>query len=308
MFTPIVSADQLPQVGVTCEKTTLDFKVTPNTDAFEVAKDVAAFANAAGGTLLLGGSTTGEVVSAYVPLTAADASAAQRFYEQSVRDRCRPGPLTAVEHIPRDGGVVVAINIWPSLGQPVGAEFKKVGNQQGSWPQGVYLYPVRVGSHTRPILPEQMHMFVDAKFRRNAIALRGCEGQRIILFGYDKTGAWLEAFTVATVDEFANLLSLRFDGKDDSRNISLPIDLLESVWRDADGWKARVPGHIAPVNWFKDVGAEISKNGMIFHRFEPPQSYRDREYRVRVTDFPHPRSLRQGALRAIRSLRLRLTR
>lgn len=271
MFTPIVSADQLPQVGVACEKTTLDFKKELTADAFEAAKDVAAFANAAGGTLLIGAQAQGEVVAKYFPMTSDKASAAQRFYEQSVRDRCRPGPLTRIEHLPHEGGVVLAINVQPSLGQPVGVEFKKTGNAQGDWPQGVYLYPVRVGSHTRPILPEQMTMFVDAKFRRNVLALRGAEGQRIVLFGFTQSGNWLDSFQIVEVNEVDNSVNLQCEDDGKKVDVSLPIDKLQSVWRDGHGLKAGIHGYLEYIDWAHGVDGTLSIHKMVFLEIAPPR-------------------------------------
>lgn len=53
MFKPILTDRDLPGLG-SHEHHTLDFKVQPATGRFQMAKDVAAFSNAAGGTTLIG--------------------------------------------------------------------------------------------------------------------------------------------------------------------------------------------------------------------------------------------------------------
>ena len=115
MFTPIQQLADLPAPGVGREGYALDFKVRINVaDRFEAAKDVAALANARGGTLLVGAATDGELLKNYVPLSSEDADGVQRCYEEAVRDRCRP-----VE-IPGNSGQIVGVTMpqadrnWPA--------------------------------------------------------------------------------------------------------------------------------------------------------------------------------------------------
>jgi predicted HTH transcriptional regulator len=146
MFSPIESPSQLPQPGVANERATVDFKVKLEAaERFEPAKDVAAFANGEGGTLLVGAAGSDESVAKYLPMSQAEASTTQRAYEEGVRDRCHPRPIFTVDHLDYGTGEVVAINVWPSVGQPVGVELKQ--DDLVNKLQGVFFYPVRVGAH-----------------------------------------------------------------------------------------------------------------------------------------------------------------
>ena len=166
-FTPITQEAHLPTAGSSVENATTDFKVRHVPNAFELAKDVASFSNASGGTILIGARATGDLLAGYEPLTSSDANAAKRSYEQSVRDRCSPAPIFDVSFISSGEGTIVAVNVWPMPGQPVGVELLRVDlRAYEREAHGTYFFPVRIGSHTRAILPEQLPMFIDAKHVR----------------------------------------------------------------------------------------------------------------------------------------------
>jgi predicted HTH transcriptional regulator len=69
---------ELPAPATANERATLDFKRAPTTSRVENAKDVAAFANACGGTIIVGAVAKGELLLRYEPLSLSEASAAQR--------------------------------------------------------------------------------------------------------------------------------------------------------------------------------------------------------------------------------------
>lgn len=78
MFSPIEVVTQLPNVDVGFEKASLDFKVKAlGTERFEAAKDVTAFANGFGGTIIVDAAAGGEFVKKYLPLTPEAASGTQ---------------------------------------------------------------------------------------------------------------------------------------------------------------------------------------------------------------------------------------
>jgi hypothetical protein len=98
------------------ETRTIDFKAEPADDPFEIAKDVAAFANAEGGTILIGAKGKGEYLASYEPMTTTKASEVQRSYNNAVKSRCRPDPFFNVVGLPKDDGVVLAVNVSPFPG------------------------------------------------------------------------------------------------------------------------------------------------------------------------------------------------
>jgi len=117
--------------------------------------------------------------------------------------------------------VVVAVNVWPVVGQPVGVELKKADLVKSI--EDVFMYPIRVGAHTRSILPEQMHMFVDARFRRTVLALQGSAGARIKLLGRTKSASWWGHGQVTGLDESGNALAMLLDFPAGAKRVSLPL-------------------------------------------------------------------------------------
>lgn len=108
----------------TAEGATIDFKAVldPKWPGFRLARQVAAFANAIGGTLLIGAveEPGTDRLGTYRPLSHDDAVAVEKRYGDAVKDLCSPKPLIDINAIQKDGGVVVAVNVWPFPGQAVG--------------------------------------------------------------------------------------------------------------------------------------------------------------------------------------------
>jgi Putative DNA-binding domain len=244
VFMPITRLEELPELGRSIETRTIDFKIKHSSDRFEAGKDVAAFANTSGGTIIIGARTTGDVLAEYLPLSAADAQAAKRDYEESVRDRCSPAPIFDVSFFTMDGGILVAINVWPIPGQPVGVELKPLDlKTYEREAKGTYFYPVRVGSHTRAILPEQLPMFIDAKSRKAAIVLSRAIGKTLVMAvpKYEKNKLWRDdALKLLDVNAHDNNLVVGLD----TFRVSLPLDSIETAWVDGERVCVVVNGYI----------------------------------------------------------------
>jgi predicted HTH transcriptional regulator len=120
LFVPWTDASTLPAVGAgPIERATLDMKLElPTVDRFHMAKDVAAFANHVGGTLLVGVLEKGGIVRRHQPMTPVAAAALQREFDEAVRDRCRPLPVIDFASVPAPdaAGVVLAVNVSPYFG------------------------------------------------------------------------------------------------------------------------------------------------------------------------------------------------
>ncbi|WP_372518274.1 AlbA family DNA-binding domain-containing protein [Polyangium jinanense] len=95
-----------------------------------MAKDVAGFANASGGTILVGAvedARVGKRVS-YQPVSDTEARSVRRAYEEAVRDWCSPAPIVAVEELRLgNGGFMVAVNAWPAIATVIGVRVKGDG-------------------------------------------------------------------------------------------------------------------------------------------------------------------------------------
>ncbi len=134
----------LPPEGTSREGLALDVKARPTTDPFEMGKDMAAFANATGGVILVGANDSAGLITYKPLLTEKEADDAKRNYEVSLRDRLSPAPRVDILVIATRGKFLVAVNVWPSPGQPVGVS---IGGSRSS-PSAGFAFPVRVGSQT----------------------------------------------------------------------------------------------------------------------------------------------------------------
>jgi hypothetical protein len=271
MYRPIESVDDLPEPGRANEKRTVDFKVEASDDPFEIAKDVAAFANAEGGTILVGAKGRGEVLASYEPLTTRQASDAQRAYDQAIRDRCRPTPFFDVVALPKDQGLVLAINVSPFPGQLVGVEVKRGEAKCGkaaTQPQGLYFFPVRIGAQSTSILPEQMPMFMDAKVRRIAICLQEGIGKPVNMHPARErrgaTGVHVHPALIESVDILGNAVRVRLAEVEDAV-IAIPFDLIETAWRVEDDFFMSTLGSPREITWSSRVElSQLTKHRWIF--------------------------------------------
>jgi hypothetical protein len=257
VFTPIRKASDLPPKGPSNEGQHREFKSKQTEDRYEIAKDVAAFANADGGTIFIGAKGNGEYLAGYEPLTTKEASAAQKVCDEAVHTRCAPPPIYTVDAIDLDGGVVVAVNVSPFPGQLVGVQVKKGEAKCGTSGREIeilYYYPLRVGAHTKGIRPEQLPMFMDPRVRRTALLLQeACGGKKQALFGSvgggersPSVGMWTATGFLLNVDILGNAVTIMMQEKRGQNRTegSIPLDAIESVYRQGDTWRVLIRGKI----------------------------------------------------------------
>lgn len=239
-FVPLTSLDELPAVDSVIERTTLDLKVKPAPNAFEKAKDVTAFANHVGGTLIVGAHEVDGRLAAYVGLD--DAGSVRDAYSKAVAELCQPHPLVDFQDFAVPGSVtkrVVAVNIWPSLNL-VGVKVLSHPNANGYG--GVsFVYPVRSGTDASYLEPNQLAMYMTPAVRRVVVMLsRVPKGARLRIKTWVPTtalpgGRGQHEYT-AVLDEVLeeqNLVTLR--ATDDERPIHrLPLDCITTVYEDWD--------------------------------------------------------------------------
>jgi predicted HTH transcriptional regulator len=91
----------------------------PTIDSWEAAKDIAAFANALGGVILIGADEDKKrgMLGRYSPLTDPEAKTARDAWGEAVETRCSPKPMVNLVNVPCGQGCVVAVNVWPFPGQ-----------------------------------------------------------------------------------------------------------------------------------------------------------------------------------------------
>jgi len=230
---PINRREELPAPG-TLESDVLDFKKEPSDDSFEIAKDIAAFANASGGTLLVGVAGGSRMV-AWAPMKEPVARATIQLYEQSVRDRCAPQPVIATDLIPIDDGFIIAINVWPFPGQPVGVELKQTETSCEKTAKKIhndFWFPRRTTTHTKGLLPEQLPMFFDAKARRMMIAVESAQGHQVVFISARREREkdhWVEQAIVDHVDPLTGTITATVGKEGDTHGIDIPIDAVQMV-------------------------------------------------------------------------------
>lgn len=163
----------LPEIG-TEETDTLDFKAEvkrlegkPSADRFELAKDVASFANASGGTVLIG-ACGGSRLTAFKAMTADDAEWLAREYEEAVRDRCAPPVSVRAEKLAHGDGAVLAVHVPPF---PFQVAVKVRGDAKDGYGHDAWVFFSRVASQNKEFRPEVLPMLTP-EMRRIAVLLR----------------------------------------------------------------------------------------------------------------------------------------
>lgn len=164
-----VRFSELPPKEQTIERPILDLKKQVSLkNHFELAKDVAAFANHLGGALLIGATEVEGHVGEYEGLPLAFADKVQTSFSLAVAQRCSPKPVLDFERFDASekGRVVLAVFVEPYVGgHPIGVEVK------GAEKSNAYAFPIRSGKDAVYLLPEQLAMFSEPKLRRTFIMM-----------------------------------------------------------------------------------------------------------------------------------------
>lgn len=250
MFIPITSVDQLPAVGLANEVRQLDFKryQSPD-DNLSMGKDVAAFANGLGGVLLIGAQGNGKLLANYVGVDEAAAKQLAENYERVAKERCRPSPQV-VTHLIRthEKKLVVAVNVWPSAHSPVGF---CLGKKETLHHEGdAWVFPLRVGSQTRYLQPDQFANVENVNARRAAAMLTAIppsETKEMALRFNRSDGSTEGRLTISRFTKRVRLESVdlmsnvaKFSVLDEPiASLWMPLDWVETVWKEGDAQAAR---------------------------------------------------------------------
>ncbi len=245
------------------EKTVLDLKetcdLTRPTHAYELAKDMAAFANALGGTVLIGASERSDPVGrktgrieAFVPL--ADAHAVMKAATLAARDLCRPGivvepetfKLTIDEQativgkpLPHDA-TLVALNIHPLIASPTGVV---ACDADGNRVPHAFRFPLRFIEGTKWLAPEELAFHMNSHERRMYLLLAPLPGD-VKIFVWDKGIGALGARrpgTLAKLDAERLIAEFEMGGV----AVHVPLTFVQAVWLDENKtWNVDVKGGI----------------------------------------------------------------
>lgn len=244
----------------TPESLTLEFKTEVSLGGgFEQAKDVAAMANAQGGTLLVGAVEAGRRLVRFKPVAEAHAKDLSRAYEEAVRDRCVPPPVVAVEVLPCDGGHLVAVHVTPSV-YPVAVRLRKgeaaarTGPSSDAWSGDAWVYFLRVATQNKEVSPETLALAMSPDVRRITILLRSIPfGAPIMLHGEEPSDLPKRQFgdgrryacVVVAPEENAAYFANRAPREDEplatwarTEGVMVaPLSRISEVYRGAAGWK-----------------------------------------------------------------------
>ena len=253
MYIPITSTSQLPLVGAAYETAFFDMKgnitktlpksIPTAYNAFEMAKDAAAFASSMGGTVLVGASedASTHILKGYAPLTKQHALDLGNEYSQAINQRCRPVPIISYDIIanPAGTGYVLAVNVEPFPTQLVAVRVS--GDKEDGHGGHAYVFPIRVGVHTTLLFPEQLPMYMQSESRRAAILL-GKLPQGTGEFIFTRGGS-RHQFTIEQIDLQADSLLLRSQS---GATICVPLGAIQFVWQDATDkkWLVTVDGRL----------------------------------------------------------------
>lgn len=245
MIQVIQSPSDLPREGVAHEMARLEFKLQVDPEELkrptELAKDVAAFANSVGGTILIGAIRDGERLAMYRPLGKGESSSAMKAFDRAVRDLCSPAPLVEMFEIERGDGLVLAVNVWAFPGQPVGVAFDQPTVSSST----AFRFPYRAGAQTKYLQPGQLPMMMLPDVRRIAILLsqipladRGSvtlEGMAQNVNG--QIPFRKEVCLALDLEDVALRNTVRFTVLSSDQQFTIPVDSIKHVWRSsANRW------------------------------------------------------------------------
>jgi hypothetical protein len=247
---PITVAIDLPPKGTSRESGTFDFKGEQDPDdQRELAKDVAAFANALGGTILVGAVEDRKrgTLGCYKPMPRLEeAEKLKRAYELAVTQRCVPQPTVEVVRIETDPAIhppghVVAVNVHAAANAPIGVRWDDTGSES-------FAFPLRTATQAHFMSPTEIPMLMVPQVRRFAVLLERIpqkERSAIDIQHSSPDGAPLS--TTATflgLDD--DLTTAKFRPASGPIGLStIPLDKITAIWRKDEGhWYISVDGFL----------------------------------------------------------------
>lgn len=234
------------------EGETIDYKGTIDPKQWwELAKDIAAFANHLGGVVLHGAFERNGGTPALRGLPPDEVTELANAYEKVARDRCRPTPLIACTRIPwNDGSEILSVNVQAYAGL-VGAQFY-ASRKDAKDPDGplmvsaanAWQFPIRVGKDNVALPLEQAIMHMSTHARRTAILLASIPDPNQVKISLRRRDEmhipWDAALKDVSIER--NLANLTLKGSMYSSH-AIPLEDIEAVWSGEDGfWYIRISG------------------------------------------------------------------
>jgi len=198
LYTPIRAASDLPREGPigrgSSERHDLDFKAYASKERLaEHGKDIAAFANTLGGTILVGAAEVGGTLSfAGVSSEQSNPTIKQtpgevvRYYEQAAQTMCMPRPHVETVVLRYGEVELVAINVEPYVGVIATKAYVDGPDKSLRVVERAWRYPYRVGSQTEFYDPGELWMYSDPSVRRATILLSQIPDNAIVWVSYEE--------------------------------------------------------------------------------------------------------------------------
>lgn len=251
IYRPIRSQSDLPASGAldvrAREKQDLDFKsYADSKKMWEHAKDIAAFANALGGVVLVGADNESDpTVLKYPGVSGQTTAQVVAIYEHAAA-MCSPPQSVDAVPIKGSGGVdLVAVNVDPFVEQPVAspAGHKVLGKVDDAW-----RFPIRRGSQTDFIAPQEIPLHSNGIARRAFLLLSripSAERSRVAFYfnvgstsGTAGTGHRRLSLQVPDGGSFVIVSTPRSECR-------IPLSDIIDVWEQADAqWAVKVSGSV----------------------------------------------------------------
>lgn len=279
---PITPENAVAKLSVASEHAICDFKArydtrTDPTKAFEIAKDVCAFANHLGGTVLVGvwegkGLRKGRI-SRFEELQTPSPGELVKDVERALGLYCRPVPVadaipisldeSQVEAIlgqPGQATTVVAINVSPSLSVPIGClacartckhceDTGALCSCNGKELPDAWRFPIRRIEGTYFLRPEELAKTMNVAERRALLDLQAIENEPRITVWFN-TGDGRRGVSrpckIAALDPDLMICTLelthspRPDGSFPQAHI--PLTFVRATWRGLEGWNVAIDG------------------------------------------------------------------
>jgi hypothetical protein len=162
----------------------------------------------------------------------AEVAATGEHFHKAVRDRCRPSPVFDIVRFKRDARFVLAVNVWPSLAAPVAVQVHAIKEREGFGGEA-WVFPIRVGSHSKCIPVESLAMYMTPQLRRNVLLLNKIDTNAKVYARFRANSTNPAYFD--SIDEENNVVRFR-DVDGGPVSMELPLDGVLSVYRNRDGW------------------------------------------------------------------------
>lgn len=246
------NSGQLPTAGQlnhrAREKSDLDFKrFVDRARPWEHAKDIAAFANALGGVILVGADdASGNLV--YCGVQGQTVSDVRAIYEQAAQ-LCSPQPAVDVVPIVQGHVELVAVNCEPYLDELVAAP---AGSRDRNGSElkhpNAWVFPIRRASQTDFIRPENLGAYMDRTVRRAVVLLEGIflAARANVVLIYVQANAQAPSFSTGQLLEIAaerNFARFLVQLGGHAHKVHIPLRDVEDVWEHANNcWTIRIAG------------------------------------------------------------------